>query len=62
MKYLFILLFFLTAACNNSETVTSASSSDSSIKAIDPNGTIRDTSQYDLDTLHSDSASQGVTH
>jgi hypothetical protein len=62
MKYLLVSICFLCFACNNSKTVRPANSSDSAMKAIDPKGTISDTSQYPIDSAGKDSASTGVTH
>ena len=62
MKYLLIVLVFFITACNNSESLTSTSSSDSSIQAIDPSGNIRDTAQYNVDTTDVDSSGKGLTH
>jgi hypothetical protein len=58
----FDLAFSFLFACSNSQTVTPTESSDSAIKAIDPNGTISDTSQYSLDSSSKDSANKGLTH
>lgn len=62
MKWFLIFIAFICFACNNGETVTETNSSDSSIKAIDPGKTIRDTSQYSIDSSGKDSSSTGVTH
>ena len=62
VKLILIVMTLMLLACNNGEPVTSTKSSDSSIKAIDPKGTIRDTSQYPVDSIHHDSATSGLTH
>ena len=61
MKGLLFLIVFVVMACNNGETVTETKSSDSSMEAIDPKRTIRDTSQYPVDRAR-DSTNTGVTH
>jgi hypothetical protein len=62
MKWLLFFVSFICLACNNGETVTPTKSTDSSIKSIDPNQTIRDTSQYPIDSSGKDSGTTGVTH
>ena len=62
MKNLFLIVTIGLLACNSGEPVTSTESSDSAIKAIDPKGNIRDTSQYPIDTAAKDSITTGVTH
>ena len=62
MKWLMVLMILSNFACNGGQPDTPASSSDSTINAIDPKGTIRDTAQYKIDTAGSDSASNGLTH
>jgi len=61
MRWLVILVVLLNA-CNSNEVQTPVKSSDSSVKAIDPKGTLGDTTNFPIDSLRSDSNSRGLTH
>jgi hypothetical protein len=61
MKYALISILVFLFSCNNSQPVTRTPSSDSAINAIDPKGTISDTSQYFLDSSRGDSGNTGLT-